>query len=177
MSRSSAPRSGQAGFTLLEVLVALLVLSIGLLGVAKMILASQKSNDDSAFSSKATILANAMLDDIRANFSNGNASNYAVANISTYAGTTNCFSSTGCTSNQQQITASDLLNWKTAVTTTLPGGTGSIAVSTVGSYPNSFTVATVTVTWNSFRANTAFENTCTSSSGCTTSVILQSIIQ
>lgn len=176
MNRAPKPRPGLAGFTLLEVLVALLVLSIGLLGVAKMILSSQKSNDDAAYSSKATILANAMLDDIRANFSNNNAANYSVANISTYSGTTNCFSSTSCTTTQQ-ITTSDLVNWKNAVTGTLPGGTGSIAVSTVGSYPNSYQVATVTVTWNSYRANSAFENTCTSSSGCTTSVVLQSIIQ
>lgn len=171
-------RPAQLGFTLLEVLVALVVLSIGLLGVAKLILATQKSNDDASFTSKATVLGNAMLDDIRANFSNGNSAYYNIGATSgfTTTGVTNCVT-TACTTGAQ-IANSDILNWINLLSTTLPSGQGNITVATVGSYPESFTVATVMVQWNNYRAESAFEDTCTSSTGnCTTSITLQSVIQ
>jgi type IV pilus assembly protein PilV len=177
----SRKRPAESGFTLLEVLVALVILSIGLLGVAKLILATQKSNDDASFTSKATVLGNAMLDDIRANFSNGNSAYYNVGSVgygSTYSttGVTNCVTTT-CSSGAQ-IASSDILNWINLLSATLPNGAGNITVTTVGSYPESFTVATVAVTWNNYRAESAFENTCTATAtSCTTTITLQSVIQ
>ena len=65
LKRSLAHRS--RGFTLVEVLVALVVLSIGLLGVAALQLTSLRSNHSSAMRSQATFLAYDIIDRMRAN--------------------------------------------------------------------------------------------------------------
>jgi type IV pilus assembly protein PilV len=55
------------GFTLVEVLVSLVILSIGLLGIAKLMLFSSHSNDSAYLRSQATDLAYEMLDYMRSN--------------------------------------------------------------------------------------------------------------
>ena len=55
------------GFTLVEVLVSLVVLAIGLLGIAKLMLFSSHANDSAYLRSQATALAYEILDDMRAN--------------------------------------------------------------------------------------------------------------
>ncbi len=55
------------GFTLVEVLVSLVILSIGLLGIAKLMLFSSHSNDSAYLRSQATDLAYEILDYMRAN--------------------------------------------------------------------------------------------------------------
>ena len=63
-----APRSRpQSGFTLLEVLIALLVMSIGLLGIGKMMMLSARANDSAYMRSQATALGYTILDAMRAN--------------------------------------------------------------------------------------------------------------
>jgi type IV pilus assembly protein PilV len=59
-----------AGFTLLEVMIALVLLTIGLLGMAGLQTASLKNNDSSLVRSHAVALADSILDDIRANRKN-----------------------------------------------------------------------------------------------------------
>lgn len=57
----------QAGFTLIEVLVTLVILAVGLLGLSAMQLTSLKVNQGAYNRSQASILATDMLDRIRAN--------------------------------------------------------------------------------------------------------------
>src|ERR1700736_6078033 len=64
--RCGGSRSG-GGFTLVEVLVSLVILSIGLLGMAKLMLFSSRSNDSAYLRSQATALAYEILDYMRAN--------------------------------------------------------------------------------------------------------------
>ena len=59
------------GFTLIEVLIAVLVLSIGLLGLASLQAASLKNNYGAYMRSQASILANDMADRIRSNPGSG----------------------------------------------------------------------------------------------------------
>src|ERR1700679_2100603 len=56
-----------SGFTIVEVLVSLVILSIGLLGIAKLVLYSAHSNDSAYLRSQATQLAYEILDNMRAN--------------------------------------------------------------------------------------------------------------
>lgn len=57
----------QAGFTLIEVLVSTLVLTVGLLGIAAMQMVSFQTNQSAYMRSQATFLAQDILDRIRAN--------------------------------------------------------------------------------------------------------------
>ncbi|MCK9802295.1 type IV pilus modification protein PilV [Pseudomonas sp. MAFF 302030] len=60
-------RRVQGGMTLIEVLVALLILGLGLLGAAGMQLKALKYTDSALMSSQASFIAYGMLDRIRAN--------------------------------------------------------------------------------------------------------------
>jgi len=65
-NRRRFPRSA-AGFSLIEVLVALLVLLIGLLGVVRMQLFSVQNNQGAYLRTQATYIASDMMDKMRAN--------------------------------------------------------------------------------------------------------------
>jgi type IV pilus assembly protein PilV len=58
--------TNQRGFTLTEVLIAVLVLAVGLLGLAGLQLAGMKSNHSAYLRSQATIVAYDLLDRMRA---------------------------------------------------------------------------------------------------------------
>jgi len=58
--------AGQRGFTLMEVLIAVLVLAVGLLGLAALQLAGMKSNHSAYLRSQATIAVYDLLDRVRA---------------------------------------------------------------------------------------------------------------
>ncbi|MDP9010040.1 MAG: type IV pilus modification protein PilV [Pseudomonadota bacterium] len=59
--------SSTQGFTLVEVLVSLVILAIGLLGIAKLMMFSSHANDSAYLRSQATALAYEILDNMRAN--------------------------------------------------------------------------------------------------------------
>lgn len=70
----------QAGLTLIEVLVALLIMCIGLLGAAALQVNALKYTDSSSLSSQASFIAYDMMDRIRAN--SANAANYKLSALS-----------------------------------------------------------------------------------------------
>ncbi len=142
------------GFTLMEVLVALAVLSIGLLGIAGMQLFSLKSNQDSGMRTQATYLAYSLIDKIRANRDEALAGGYDI-NIGDGPGASqDCFSN-NCTTNQ--LAEFELNLWKCElgnfasdavctsapfnVTPLLPAGDGSISIDAINNE------VTVTVQW------------------------------
>lgn len=148
---------GNQGFTLVEVLVTLLVLSIGLLGIDKLLLVSSRANDSAYLRSQATALAYSILDAMRTNRDeavNGayNATSTAVAN----PGVT-CPNSSPCSA--AQIAQLDLWNWKNALTTGLgPSGTGTVSTANVTDPVTGAAdvTATITVTWNDTVAQQTF---------------------
>lgn len=78
----------QKGFGMLEVLIALLVLSIGLLGVAALQIVSLKNNQSSMSRSLGTISAYSILDAMRADRSSALAGSYNFAMPSTISAAT-----------------------------------------------------------------------------------------
>ncbi|HAC34777.1 MAG TPA: type IV pilus modification protein PilV [Gammaproteobacteria bacterium] len=128
MSSTTNPLSApvdQRGFTLIEVLVTLLILSIGLLGLAGMIGQSLKFNQGGYTRSQGTFLAYEIIDAMRADA--GNAVNYAAAYDSALH-----VCPVDVSNKPRSIQAGDnLVNatlgcWHQRVAAELPGGTATI---------------------------------------------------
>jgi len=132
----------QPGFTLLEVLIALLVLSIGLLGLAGLQAKGLSYNQSAYLRSVATAQAYNMADRIRANPAGSSTGDYD--NVSGLPS-----SHTDCTKNvcsPAQMAAFDLYQWNTDNKNALPSGQGRVTVQ--NSNPR---VLTVTVMWDDQR--------------------------
>ena len=138
---SANPKS--RGFTLLEVLIAVVVLSIGLLGIAGLQAFSQRSNHSAYLRSQATALAYDMIDRMRANTAGVLSGAYNA--IDTTSGT---YSNPGCdtaTCSSSQMAQYDMYDWQQELATQLPTGNGKVTGAGVGS------MFTVTVMWDDDR--------------------------
>lgn len=117
-------RSRCKGFTLIEVLIAVLVLAIGLLALAGVQTISLRSNHVADLRSQATQLAYDLIDRIRANRAGFQAGYYdnptATDNNCVWNGTTPSF----CTT--QQMAQHDLWEWNATVARELPQGVGVV---------------------------------------------------
>ncbi|HEY2782504.1 MAG TPA: type IV pilus modification protein PilV [Steroidobacteraceae bacterium] len=160
-------RRTDRGFTLVEVLVSLVVLSVGLLGMAKMVMVSSHSNDSAYLRSQATALAYQALDRMRANLPLSTTNGYATAlgaMPATPAGWPNAGCMVGCAN--AALAAWDVYAWKQALLA-LPSGTGSITTS--GTFPMT---ATVTVRWDDSVAQSVFQG-----AGAQMAVTLETVLQ
>ena len=140
-------KADERGFTLVEVLVALVVLSIGLLGMAKMVMVSSHSNDSAYLRSQATTLAYQAMDSMRANLIAATANGYATPLNVMPAPAGNC--SAVCLNTA--LALSDVYSWKQHLKNALPSGTGSI--TTTATFP---VTATVVVQWDDSAAQSVF---------------------
>lgn len=84
-----------AGFTLLEVLIALLVFSLGLIGLAGLLTVSVRTNHSAYLRTQATFLAQGMADRMRANVLGLWGGNYNLNSVSTPPATPAAATSTG----------------------------------------------------------------------------------
>lgn len=105
--------SSTHGFTLMEVLVALAVLSIGLLGMAGMQLFSLSSNRDAYSRTQATYFAYDLVDKIRANRDEALVGSYNTA-FTAVPAFINCQTTTANCS-PTQLANFDVLQWKCAL--------------------------------------------------------------
>jgi len=135
----------QSGFTLLEILVAMLVLAIGLLGLAGLMTSSMRNNLSASHRTQATWMAYDIVDRMRANRVNAVAGSYVTA-MGTAATCAPAATSTTATPAQ------DIAAWKNQLACALPAGNGSIAID-----PNT-RVATIQVQWNDSRGNQGSAN-------------------
>jgi type IV pilus assembly protein PilV len=130
----------QKGFTLIEIMVAVVVLAIGLLGLAGLQATSLRFNDSAYQRSQATNLAYDMVDRMRANRQQA-----VVAGA--YDGQTlenpppNC----AVVALAGTLAVQDIQAWRNALACTLPLGTGSITRAAGGN------VFTITVQWDDSR--------------------------
>jgi type IV pilus assembly protein PilV len=141
-----------SGFTLIEILIAMVILSVGLLGLAGMQTTVLKNNLSAYHRSLATQLAYDIADRIRANLDDGNKLAASVYNSATMQPAdadpqTDCLSvSSTCTT--ADMAENDLYEWNQALAA-LPSGQGSI---TVVAATRTFTV---TINWDDNRDGTA----------------------
>lgn len=123
MRVSSMPNRPQRGFTLVEVLIAVLVLSIGLLGLAGLQVSALQNNQSAFMRSQATALAYDLADRMRSNMSAVIAGEYDPANAAIDA---NCTSTSGC--SPQAMAYHDLAEWNASLATYLAMGQGHVCI-------------------------------------------------
>lgn len=112
----------QSGFTLLEVLVAIVVLSLGLLGLAGLQAASLRNNQTAYYRGIATQQAYDMADRLRANLAGVRAGDYNA--LTGTPSNPSCFT-TGCTTTAD-MAATDYFQWNTVNAALLPNGVGTV---------------------------------------------------
>ena len=121
------------GIGLIEVLVSVLVLGVGLLGVAAMQSTALQGGQSSMETSQAVMQTNAIIEAMRAN--PANAGSYAT-------GGKRCAATGG-----GGLAGDDLDNWITGLQASIGGG-----ASTCGTIAFNGAVATITVEWDDSRA-------------------------
>ena len=161
----------EGGFTLLEVLIALLVLSIGLLGIGKMMMLSARANDSAYMRSQATALAYTMLDAMRSNRVAAISQGYDTGQVA--PATQACATTApGCTSSQ--VAQNDTFLWNQALARALPNGAGTVVTLTVPDAAGALnTSATITVTWSDKVAEQSFGDPLAAGN---TSVVLETVL-
>jgi type IV pilus assembly protein PilV len=146
---SGVRRRGVRGFTLLEVLIALLVFSLGLIGLAGLLVLSVKTNHAATQRTQATFLAQSLAERMRANIIGVWQANYDNAALTAVPATTcNPTAPAGC--NPAGIASWDLSVWFDQVMQSLPAPSATIICT-----PN------VIVAPPDLRSQPPYEGTCT----------------
>lgn len=122
--------SRQRGFNLIEVMVALFILAIGLLGMAGLQTKALEYNHNAYLRTQATNLAYDMIDRMRANrkIAIGSTPYYEIDFDSAATSAQAC--DVSCT--PVQLATHDLNVWRGAIASMLPGGLGEIAIGESG---------------------------------------------
>ncbi len=155
MNSVSMRRAKQDGSTMLEVLIAIVVFSFGMLGMLGLVLSSLKMTSTSNFRSVASAQLAAMADALNAN--PVMISDY-LSVASTPTATADCFTTTGCTSAQLATTEYKL--WLDRVEDLLPNGSATLCRDSSPSDGNSVSWAcdgsgrpVVKICWNESRVS------------------------
>ncbi|MCV6637846.1 type IV pilus modification protein PilV [Candidatus Albibeggiatoa sp. nov. NOAA] len=136
-----------AGFSMLEMMIALLILSIGLIGIASLQARGQQFNHSAYVRTQAAFLAYDIMDRMRANkdnLDNNNADNgsYAFKEGACPEANISC-DTTAC--SVTDIVSYDLGSWCQSLESTLPLGKGEISWDTNDS------LYTITIYWTEDR--------------------------
>jgi type IV pilus assembly protein PilV len=144
------------GATLIEVMIALIIMSIGLIGLASLQLTGVNANSGSDKRTQATIIANDLIERMRANPTGVSAGYYAGVNFGaidcTQPPPTNCESlssgAVGC-SNQQMANFDAYVAWCNATSLLQSGSVSVTCTDSTGTAQACASVPyrTVTVSW------------------------------
>lgn len=143
----------QSGFTLMEVLISIVVLSVGLLGIAGLQMQGTRHVHDAQLHTLAVIQAQDMADRMRANIAGTRDGEYN-SRTDTPGSSPDC--SSECTPTQ--LADYDLFRWNTDNAAILPSGAGQIACDdpsgtalSNGSEAAIGSRCTITVRWDADR--------------------------
>ncbi|MDO6683725.1 MULTISPECIES: type IV pilus modification protein PilV [unclassified Oceanobacter] len=121
----------QSGFGLIEVLVSIVIVSIGLLGLAGLQTRALQENNAAYLRSQAGILVYDMFERLRSNSQGAASDNYNTATTST---------------TDDTLAATDLLDWKSEISRTLPNGAGVVSCTTDSTVAT--TTCNVSISWD-----------------------------
>ncbi len=132
-------RQRQTGFSLVEVLIALVIMSVGMLGIAGLYVQSMQAGRTSMFRHHAVTLAGDVADRIRAN------PTAVIAYIDPVGANNNCvLGGVNCT--PAQMAANDIFLWRNQAQDTLPAGDVTIVFTpAAGAVPPTYQI---TISWN-----------------------------
>jgi type IV pilus assembly protein PilV len=149
-----ASRAVGRGFSLIEVLVSIFIVSLGILALAGLLQSATRYGKMSEVRSTATLLGNDIADHVRANLDGAAAGAYDVTTAfpaggpldrRTVAGDQCLDPNNPCSS--QEIAAVDIYNWKNRLFITLPKGTPYIHYNTAGAASGSSDSIDIWVAW------------------------------
>lgn len=123
-------RKQQTGFTIVEILVAIIVMSVGIMGLMRLQMSTLQVNQGSSYRSQAVWAANDILDRMRANKSVVENQGYDVA-IADQA-----------PADRTTVANNDIAEWLDHLDNWLPDGEGSI------NYDPGNQLVTVTIQWD-----------------------------
>lgn len=126
----------QRAFSLIEVLIALIIMSVGMLGIASLYVQSMQAGRTSLFRHNAVTLAGDVADRMRANPTAGNVYTGAGANNRCIDGGVNC--------SNVQMAAQDIFGWDQQAVDTLPDGFVTITFDDTVNPP----IYTIAITWD-----------------------------
>lgn len=138
----AAPR--QAGFSIVEVMVAFVVLAVGMLGIASLYVTTLRSSGSALSRMQAVNLASDLADRIRANRFGRAAYEGAPAQKKCIGATANC--------SQADMAANDLFLWQQQIDLLLPGDPQGVVTYDQGAAdaPDNYTI---TVSWKEAGAD------------------------
>ncbi len=131
LQKSNFMKNKAEGFSLLEILIAIIILSIGMLGLAALQAASLKTNHGAYHKTQATYLAYDMVDRLRANKQAAMNGNY------------NILEAAAKPAADGTLPNDDLNDWITSIEGALPTGDGEVVCNN----PN-LGVCSIVVSWN-----------------------------
>ena len=132
---SVSPRQVQQGATFIEILVTLVIMSMGLFRAGLMTSRSVHMADESMLHTQAVQLAQVMIDRTRVN--NSGLATYATTYADEPSAASSCLAVTCSPSN---LALADLVDWKDKLSASLPQGLGQVEVNG--------TTVLVSVRWN-----------------------------
>lgn len=142
----------QSGVSLIEILIAVLILGGGALGVASLQLTGLRYAAGSQVRTQATLMANDILDRIRANIdiaTNYNTDGFEDDDDST----TNCYTQV-C--SPEDLVVFDRATWINQVATVLPNGQGMIDVQPA---TDGQLIASITLQWRQIKETESLDET------------------
>lgn len=142
MRSPDSPKKHQ-GFTLIEVLISLLIMTLGIVGVLKMQTQSLKSNQRAHFRTQADLLSRDMLARMQANKTEAKNGKYVAG--SKPANASNC-QTIEC--SPTQLTQWDLYQWYEQIERQLPSG--SATVENFGVDTNRYLIS---IRWDDYRTS------------------------
>lgn len=145
LRHQNATTRNQRGFTLIEVLVTVIILAIGLLGLAGLQLGGLRYSYSAYQRSQATIMANDIVDRMRANRTVAESGSYDI-DLGDNPGAQDC-TGAGANCSASTMADADLFEWKQSLADILPAGDGSIA--------RNGDVFTITIQWDDTRGEEA----------------------
>ena len=144
-TESGAAAQPQRGFSLVEVLIALIIMSVGMLGIAGLYVQSMQAGRTSIFRHHAITVAGDVADRIRANPTAGVDYQGPGGNNNCVLGNVDC--------NPAQMAANDIDLWKTQAATMLPQGTVTVVYDDTV-VPNTYQITVGWVETNEAQAFT-----------------------